>query len=100
MLYRGQMGEYVLNVDIVGANGLAKANPQFGKGGMDQIFMSDFNELIHNKYITRVKGNEIKLNNTKVPLSEYKKIQKKIDEIELMKKFIKQIRKMESKRDE
>jgi hypothetical protein len=60
------MGAYRLNVDLKGANGFAKANPQFWKGGLEQVFMSDFQELSHNKFISRLDGSEIKLKNIEV----------------------------------
>ncbi|WP_226668912.1 ribonuclease YeeF family protein [Metabacillus litoralis] len=77
-IYRDTMGAYQLNIDLIGANGLAKANPQFGEGGLEQIFMADFNELIHNKFITRIKDGEIKLSNNTISIEEYKEIEQKI----------------------
>ncbi|MDM5318075.1 T7SS effector LXG polymorphic toxin [Fictibacillus sp. b24] len=77
-IYRGQMGAYKLNIDLIGANGIAKSNPQFGQGGMEQIFMSDFNELVHNKYITRVDNAEIQLHNVKITYEEYELMLNKI----------------------
>lgn len=77
-IYRGQMGAYILNIDLKGANGIAKSNPQFGQGGMEQIFMSDFNELIHNKYISRVDNAEIELHNVKISYEEYEAMLNKI----------------------
>lgn len=70
--------DYKLNIDLKGANGIAKSNPQFGKGGMEQIFMSDFNELIHNKYISRVDNAEIELHNVKITYEEYESMLNKI----------------------
>ncbi|WP_353949242.1 hypothetical protein ABNN70_06915 [Sporolactobacillus sp. Y61] len=55
-IYREKMGAYRLNADLKGANGFAKANPQFGKGGLEQIFIPDFQELLHNKFISRIDG--------------------------------------------
>jgi|GEM_PF-5580510 len=81
-IYRDTMGAYQLNVDLIGANGLAKANPQFGEGGLEQIFMADFNELLHNKFITRISGGEIKLSNNTISIKEYKEIEKKIENLE------------------
>ncbi|MCM3674566.1 T7SS effector LXG polymorphic toxin [Peribacillus simplex] len=77
-IYRNKMGAYVLNVDIIGGNGIAKNNPQFGKGGMEQIFMADFNELLHNNYIRRLKNEEIILNNSEISFEEYSKIMNSI----------------------
>ncbi|MFF2500721.1 hypothetical protein [Peribacillus sp. NPDC058075] len=77
-IYRNKMGAYELNVDIIGGNGIAKNNPQFGKGGMEQIFMADFNELLHNNYIRRLKNEEIILNNSEISFEEYSKIMNSI----------------------
>lgn len=58
--------------------GIAKNNPQFGKGGLEQIFISDLQELIHNGFIERVGKTEIKLKNVEMPYIEYKEIINKI----------------------
>ncbi len=44
--YRGSMTGYRINEDISAAFGITKANPQFGKGGLPQMFIPDVNELI------------------------------------------------------
>ncbi|WP_332237362.1 hypothetical protein [Sporolactobacillus sp. KGMB 08714] len=77
-VFRDKMVGYELKVDITGANGIAKNNTQFGGGGLEQIFMPDLKELIHNKYLKRLSETEIKLTNTEMPFSEYKKIIEKI----------------------
>lgn len=77
-IFRDKMVGYELNVDMTGANGIAKNNPQFGIGGLEQTFMPDLKELIHNKYLNRLPETEIKLNNIEMPFSEYKKIIEKI----------------------
>ncbi|MHC5279658.1 hypothetical protein ACYRFT_05200 [Listeria kieliensis] len=40
------MTGYRINEDISAAFGITKANPQFGKGGLPQMFIPDVNELI------------------------------------------------------
>ncbi|GGL52078.1 hypothetical protein GCM10007968_15250 [Sporolactobacillus putidus] len=77
-IFRDKMVGYELKVDITGANGIAKNNTQFWRGRLEQIFMPDLKELIHNKYLKRLSGTEIKLTNTEMPFSEYKKIIEKI----------------------
>ena len=44
--YRGEMEGYLFNEDIIGAYGIAKANPHFGKGGLEQYFIPDVQDLI------------------------------------------------------
>eukprot|EP00828_Plagiopyla_frontata_P014788 TRINITY_DN1927_c0_g1_i7.p1 TRINITY_DN1927_c0_g1~~TRINITY_DN1927_c0_g1_i7.p1 ORF type:complete len:427 (-),score=86.85 TRINITY_DN1927_c0_g1_i7:390-1670(-) len=44
--YRGNMQGYMVNEDIEAAFGITKANPQFGKGGLPQIFAPNVQELI------------------------------------------------------
>jgi len=44
--YRGEMQGYVFNEDVMCAYGIAKANPQYGKGGLKQYFIPNVQELI------------------------------------------------------
>ena len=77
-IYRDKMVGYELKVDLICANGMAMNNPQFGKGGLEQIFISDFQEVIHNGFIERIGKSEIKLYNVEMPYIEYKEIINKI----------------------
>ncbi|MEI4768636.1 LXG domain-containing protein [Psychrobacillus sp. FJAT-51614] len=52
--YRGTMQGYKVNIDIDAAFGITKANPQFGKGELPQIFVPDVDELISNGYLVPV----------------------------------------------
>lgn len=44
--YRGTMQGYKATVDIEAAFGITRANPQFGKGGLPQVFVPNVEELI------------------------------------------------------
>ena len=77
-LFSDKMVGYELKVDMTGASGIAKNNPQFGRGVLEQTFMPDLDELIHNKYLERLPQTEIKLNNIKMTFNEYKKTIEKI----------------------
>ena len=52
--YRSSMQGYKATVDLDAAFGITKANPQFGKGGLPQIFMPNANDLINNGYLVPV----------------------------------------------
>jgi hypothetical protein len=45
--YRGTMQGYKFNEDIAAAFGITKANPQFGQGGLPQIFVPNVQDLIN-----------------------------------------------------
>lgn len=77
-IFRDKMVGYELKVDINAANGIAKSNPQFGLGGLEQIFMPDLKELINNKYLKRLPQTKIKLNNIEMSFDDYKKIIEKV----------------------
>ena len=49
--YRGTMQGYIVSEDIKVAYGLAEANPQFGKGGLPQLFVPNVQELIDQKIL-------------------------------------------------
>lgn len=44
--YRSEMQGYTLKTDLSAAEAKCLANSQFGKGGLDQLFIPDANELI------------------------------------------------------
>lgn len=44
--YRGNMQGYKVTTDIDAAFGITKANPQFGKGGLPQVYVPNVDELI------------------------------------------------------
>jgi hypothetical protein len=44
--YRGNMQGYKVTTDIDAAFGVTKANPQFGKGGLPQVYVPSAGELI------------------------------------------------------
>ena len=52
--YRSNMQGYKATIDLDAAFGLAKANPQFGKGGWPQIFVPDADDLIQKGYLVPV----------------------------------------------
>jgi len=49
--YRSNMQGYKATVDLDVAFGIAKANPQFGKGGLPQIFIPNADDLINKGYL-------------------------------------------------
>lgn len=54
------MKGYIFNEDVLGAYGITKANPQFGKGGLPQYFIPNVQELIDTGVLVPAKS--IKLN--------------------------------------
>lgn len=72
--YRSKMMAYEITDDIDVAFGITNANPQFGKGGLPQMFIPDFNELVKNGVIKKVEYKAIQLDNYKMPLDEYNKM--------------------------
>ena len=54
--YRSEMQGYKATIDLEAAFGLTKANPQFGKGGLPQIFIPDANDLIQKGYLIPVEN--------------------------------------------
>lgn len=44
--YRGEMQGYILKTDLSAAEAKCLANSQFGKGGLEQIFIPSTQELI------------------------------------------------------
>lgn len=49
--YRRNMQGYMVNEDVKAAFGITKANPQFGKGGLPQIFVPNVQELINKRIL-------------------------------------------------
>lgn len=58
--YRSEMQGYKATIDLEAAFGLTKANPQFGKGGLPQIFIPDANDLIQKGYLIPVENIPLK----------------------------------------
>ena len=52
--YRGEMQGYIFNEDIASAYGMAKANPQFGAGGLPQYYVPDVKDLIDKGILTPI----------------------------------------------
>ena len=52
--YRKNMQGYKAMIDIEAAYGIVKANPQFGNGGLPQIFIPNIHELIQKGYLKPV----------------------------------------------
>lgn len=50
--YREKMEGYMFNEDVVCAYGIAKANPQFGEGGLPQYFVPNADDLICREILT------------------------------------------------
>lgn len=46
------MQRYKITIDIDAAFGITRANPQFGQGGLPQVFVPDVAELIKQQYST------------------------------------------------
>lgn len=69
--YRNKAQMYVLEEDMKVAYGQASANTQYGKGGFDQIYIPNANELI-DKGLIRKQGEPIGLKNYKLTEEEYR----------------------------
>ncbi len=54
--YRGEMKGYMFNEDVLGAYGIVKANPQFGKGGLPQYYIPNVQELIDTEVLVPIKS--------------------------------------------
>lgn len=52
--YRGTMKGYKTTIDVNAAFGITKANPQFGKGGLPQIFIPDVEQLVNKGFLVPV----------------------------------------------
>lgn len=52
--YRGSMQGYKATSDISAAFGVTKANPQFGRGGLPQVFVPDAERLINQRILVPV----------------------------------------------
>ena len=52
--YRGEMQGYVFNEEIASAYGITNANPQFGKGGLQQYFVPNANDYIQKGILVKV----------------------------------------------
>ena len=52
--YRGNMQGYLVNENVEAAFGITRANPQFGKGGLPQMFVPDVKTLIDNEILIPV----------------------------------------------
>ena len=79
--YRSKMMAYELIEDTTVAFGITKANPQFGDGGLPQMFIPDFNELVKKGLITRLESSAIELNNYKMPLDDYYRMLDLLEEL-------------------
>ncbi|MRX74239.1 hypothetical protein GJU40_19130 [Bacillus lacus] len=72
--YRSKMVAYEIKENTDVAFGLTKANPQFGDGGLPQMFIPDFNELVKNGVIKKLEVKAFELKNYKMSLDEYYKM--------------------------
>ncbi|WP_207644568.1 T7SS effector LXG polymorphic toxin, partial [Clostridium nigeriense] len=72
--YRGKMMAYEITEPIDVAFGITKANPQFGSGGLPQMFLPDFKELLSSGKIRKVELKAVELNNYKMHLDDYNKM--------------------------
>ena len=72
--YRGKMMAYEVTEEIDVAFGITKANPQFGEGGLPQMFIPDFNNLLKSGAIKKVELKAVELNNYKMSLDDYNKM--------------------------
>lgn len=72
--YRSKMMAYEITDEIDVAFGITKANPQFGQGGLPQIFIPDFNELLKKGTLKKIESKAIGLTNYKMGLEDYNKI--------------------------
>jgi len=61
--------EVTEEVDVV--FGITRSNPQFGKGGLPQIFVPNFNELVKNGVLKKLPDQAVALQNYRIPVSDY-----------------------------
>jgi hypothetical protein len=80
-IYRNTMMAYEPTVELDGVFGIAKANPQFGTGKLPQIFIDNFNELVHNGYLKKLPEKAIELQNFKMSYEDYEQIVERIIEL-------------------
>ncbi|MFT5875609.1 MAG: hypothetical protein ACI8WT_004603 [Clostridium sp.] len=80
-LYRNKMMAYDPTIELNGAFGITNANPQFGVGKLPQIFIENFNELVHNGYLKKIPEKAIELQNFKMPYEDYENILDRIIEL-------------------
>ena len=80
--YRSKMMAYEIIEPIDAAFGITKANHQFGSGGLPQMFIPNFKELLSNGKIKKVELKAVKLSNYKMELDDYYKM---LDVLEGMK---------------
>ena len=66
--YRSKMMAYEIIEPIDAAFGITKANHQFGSGGLPQMFIPNFKELLSNGKIKKVELKAVKLSNYKMEL--------------------------------
>ena len=66
--YRSKMMAYEIIEPIDVAFGITKANHQFGSGGLPQMFIPNFKELLSNGKIKKVELKAVKLSNYKMEL--------------------------------
>lgn len=52
--YRGNMQGYIVNENINVAFGITRANPQYGGGGLPQIYVPDVENLINKGILSKV----------------------------------------------
>lgn len=72
--YRSKMMAYEITEPIDVAFGITKANPQFGNGGLPQMFLPDFKDLLSSGKIKKVELKAVELNNYKMQLDDYNKM--------------------------
>ena len=79
--YRSKMMAYEIIEDRNVAYGVTKANPQFGDGGLPQMFIPDFNELVKTGKIKKIESEAIDLNNYRMHLDDYNKMMDVLEEL-------------------
>ena len=65
--YRQTMMPYEIVEDVPAAFGITKANPQFGKGELPQMYIPEFNKLVEEGKIRPLPDKKIPLENWHVP---------------------------------
>ena len=82
--YRAEMTPYRVNEPINVAEGITKANPQFGEGGLLQRFDPNFAYNKANGLLTPLEDRTIHLTDTQVTLDEYFDMMESIGKVEVL----------------
>ncbi|KNY30531.1 hypothetical protein Bccel_5820 [Pseudobacteroides cellulosolvens ATCC 35603 = DSM 2933] len=76
--YKQTLMPYEMVEDIPAAFGITKANPHFGDGGLPQVYIANFNELVASGKIRPIPAKKIPLKNWYMKPEDVKKVYSKV----------------------